>query len=576
MSGTQFGLLTVFDHNSNDWKTYKSRLTQWFVANDITGESDKSGTKRRAILLSALTESTYKLASDLALPKELDQDEVLKLLDEHFTPKRLGFGERSKFYAASQNPGETFVQWAARLRGLTAHCSFKDIEEALRDRFVMGMLAGPERDKLFVQDLQELTFAKAVELAETLRCARAGSSTSQQDRLFKINQDSVKVSKASERCSVCGRSNHSASKCRFANYKCNKCNTKGHLKKMCQKVNYVEASNSGGEVGEDDGKLFNISSRHGEPMVEKVTVLGLPIQFEVDSGSSVTLVSDVSFRKWFPDVPLSPTTKKLMTYIGDNIECVGVARLPVTYLHQTHDLDFYVVHGVGPPLLGRDFISQFKLELLPCKFVSNGYGESIKQQLQTRFPEVFSDKLGAFNKYKVKLQLKPEAKPVFFKARPIAFALKDKIDNEIDRLVQLGVLKPVDHSDFASPIVPVLKRNGTVRLCADYSVSINKFLVVEQYPLPTIHELFSKLYGGEQFSKIDLSMAYNQFILDEDSQAITCINTHRGLFKYTRMVFGLSSAPSIRLNGIKRKYFNRAFNYIREPRPKHFFFENSG
>lgn len=125
------------------------------------------------------------------------------------------------------------------------------------------------------------------------------------------------------------------------------------------------------------------------------------------------------------------------------------------------------------------------------------------------------------------------------------FTLRDKIDKEIDRLINLQILKPVDQSEYASPIVPVLKRDGSVRLCVDYSVSINKQLVIDQYPLPTVNELFAKLYGGQQFTKLDLSMAYNQLVLDEESQKYTCINTHRGLFAYTRLVFGLSSAPAI-------------------------------
>lgn len=141
--------------------------------------------------------------------------------------------------------------------------------------------------------------------------------------------------------------------------------------------------------------------------------------------------------------------------------------------------------------------------------------------------------------------MKENAKPIFFKARPMAFALRDKVDAEIDRLVKLDVLEPVEYSEYASPIVPVLKKNGSVRLCADYSVSINKQLLVEQYPLPTVNELFSKLHGGQQFTKLDLSMAYNQFLLDNESQKITCINTHRGLYKYKRLVFGLASAPAI-------------------------------
>ncbi|CAK1600823.1 unnamed protein product [Parnassius mnemosyne] len=131
--------------------------------------------------------------------------------------------------------------------------------------------------------------------------------------------------------------------------------------------------------------------------------------------------------------------------------------------------------------------------------------------------------------------------------------MRDKIDSELKRLVDLGVLRPVSYSEYASPIVPVLKRDGSVRICADYSVSLNKQLVIDQYPLPTVNELFSKLHGGQYFTKLDLSMAYNQFCLNEESQKLTCINTHRGLFSYTRLVFGLASAPAI---------FQRAMEYV--------------
>jgi hypothetical protein len=173
------------------------------------------------------------------------------------------------------------------------------------------------------------------------------------------------------------------------------------------------------------------------------------------------------------------------------------------------------------------------------------YCENIAEQLQKQYPAVFSNELGKFNKYKIKLSLKDDSRPVFFKPRPVAFALREKLDKEIDRLVRTGILKPVEHAEYASPVVPVLKRDGSLRLCADYSVTINKQLRVDQYPLPTAHELFTKLHGGQTFSKLDLSQAYSQCLLDEESQKITCINTHKGLFKYTRLVFGLACAPAI-------------------------------
>ncbi|KAJ0172128.1 hypothetical protein K1T71_012101 [Dendrolimus kikuchii] len=176
---TSFGIISTFDHTVQSWNTFKCRLTQWFIANDINVKTDAEGSKRRAILLSALSDGSYKLAADLAVPQDLQEvayDTILKLLDDHFTPKRYGFTERYNFYAAVQQPGETHTQWAARLRGLAAHCNFGNVEEALRDKFVMGIMAGPEREKLFSQDIKELTLSKAIDLAENVRSARTAAA----------------------------------------------------------------------------------------------------------------------------------------------------------------------------------------------------------------------------------------------------------------------------------------------------------------------------------------------------------------------------------------------------------------
>lgn len=161
-----------------------------------------------------------------------------------------------------------------------------------------------------------------------------------------------------------------------------------------------------------------------------------------------------------------------------------------------------------------------------------------------KYSSVFEDRLGCLRNHVIELRLKPNSKPVFMKSRPVAFALKDKIDKELDKLVTVGVIEPVTYSDYASPIVPVLKSNGSVRICADYSQTINKQLEVEKYPLPTVQELFTKLHGGEQYTKLDMSSAYNQLSLNDDKN-ITCNNTHKGLFKFKRLIFGLASAPAI-------------------------------
>ena len=93
--------------------------------------------------------------------------------------------------------------------------------------------------------------------------------------------------------------------------------------------------------------------------------------------------------------------------------------------------------------------------------------------------------------------------------------------------------------------MPVVKPDGSVRLCGDYKVTVNRVAKVEKYPLPRIDDILSSLSGGISFSKLDLAHAYQQVPLDEDSQKLTTINTSKGLYQYTRLPFGVSSAPAI-------------------------------
>ena len=100
-------------------------------------------------------------------------------------------------------------------------------------------------------------------------------------------------------------------------------------------------------------------------------------------------------------------------------------------------------------------------------------------------------------------------------------------------------------SEWAAPIVPVAKKDGSLRICGDYKVTANQAALVDAYPLPRIEDLFASLSGGTTFTKLDLAHAYLQFPLDNSSKPLTTINTHRGLFQYNRLPFGISAAPAI-------------------------------
>ena len=169
---------------------------------------------------------------------------------------------------------------------------------------------------------------------------------------------------------------------------------------------------------------------------------------------------------------------------------------------------------------------------------------SLKALLEN-YSTVFDKDLGCLQGTTVKLSVRADAKPKFFKPRPVPLTFKEKVTKELEELQKEGIISPVQFSSWAAPVVPVLKRNGKIRLCGDYKLTINQASPVETYPLPRVDELFANLSGGRFFSKLDLANAYLQMPLDDESKQYVTINTHKGLFQYNRLPFGVASAPAI-------------------------------
>ena len=144
-----------------------------------------------------------------------------------------------------------------------------------------------------------------------------------------------------------------------------------------------------------------------------------------------------------------------------------------------------------------------------------------------------------------KFFLKEKTTPKFYKAHPVPLALQQRVTAEQDRLHAEGILCPIKVSDWAKPIVPVMKKDGTIRVCGDFKLTVNQATQTEVYPFPRIDELFASLSGGTVFSTLDFSHAYNQLLLNEKAQELTTINTHKGLYKYIRLPFGVVYAPAI-------------------------------
>uniref|UniRef100_A0A3Q2EGN4 Gypsy retrotransposon integrase-like protein 1 n=1 Tax=Cyprinodon variegatus TaxID=28743 RepID=A0A3Q2EGN4_CYPVA len=293
-----------------------------------------------------------------------------------------------------------------------------------------------------------------------------------------------------------------------------------------------------------DFGLFEMNTGNGDvvkPYYVYVSVNGSRVKMELDTGAAVSVISENLYKRRFKSVKLSPANCVLKTYSQESLQLMGKFVAKVKCHETTKKLELLVVKGRGPALMGRDWISQLKLDWSQVNRVAPETVEDVCAQ----YASVFNPELGKLKGIKAKLHVAPEAVPKFHKPRNVPYALKEAVERELTKLEAEGVISPINYSEWAAPIVCIPKKDDSVRLCGDYKVTINPWLNVDQYPLPKTQDLFAKLAGGQKFTKLDLSQAYQQVQLEESSRCYLTINTHKGLYQYNRLPYGVASAPAI-------------------------------
>ena len=418
-----------------------------------------------------------------------------------------------------------------------------------------------------------LTLKKALEIAQALETAEHGSADLQPApaavpvsvpvnavgrQRRGVNEDPVKDP---IKCFRCG-GKHLATACKFIDagcFNCGKtyrvCRSKGKPSKSTGKCGRPQKPQKAHTVTTEGNCIvehvtLNLSSRDAStiaPFEVSVQVDDKYLKMEVDTGASVSLISERTWRNlWKNGTPkLNPAKVILRSYSGESIKVLGEMEVTVQYQDQKKKLNLLVVTGGGTSLLGRDWLRHLKLnwcdELNHLRIAARLKLDDVLK----KHADVFKEELGKVTGMEVKIHMDPDAQPQFFRPRPVPLALRPKVERELERLVQDKVIEPVQFSEWAAPIVPVVKSNGSLWICGDYKATVNKYAKTEEYPLPRIEDLFAALSGGQEFTKLDLANAYLQLPLEDKSRQYVTINTHKGLFKYYRLPFGVASAPAI-------------------------------
>lgn len=582
----------AFDSASELWLDYLARFETYVEAHSVAEE------KKAHVFLTNQTPVVYKLLSNLAGQQEPPKDvnhlsfhEISNFMMDQFHPKRFIVRERYKFWSnIYRKPGETIQELVARIRQDAITCDFPSItnplDEAMRTRFICSVNNEAVLKALFKVKDNELTFAKAIEIAqetedaakvakETVYGSKAASSTT---TVYKIDRN-VKENKGSQhstfKCIRCGQPGHKPSECKYKSTKCHYCEKIGHLEKACLKKK-KESEDLKNSKKSKTKKINSVLLVPNQQDVKKVPELQVPIKldgqhlvnFEVDTGAAENFLGE-NVWKDLGKPKLQDSGRRFESASQDPLPVLGAVALSAQVdQSQQQTIGFNVTKVPDLNLLGRDSIKQLGISVdalleqnipsdSPAKEVNTVFEKLVAdkdlqmacRQLCDEFPDLFKPELGTLKNFELDIKFKPDAKPVFSKPRPVPFALQEDLEEAYEAGIKRGIWEPTQFNAYGTPVVPIRKpplpgqTKGKLRVCGDYSVAVNAQLETHRHPMPSPEKLLQKLSGGYGFTKIDLADAYNQIPLSSDSQKKLALSTHKGVLLQKRLPFGISSAP---------------------------------
>ena len=223
-----------------------------------------------------------------------------------------------------------------------------------------------------------------------------------------------------------------------------------------------------------------------------------------------------------PNLKLRPSEVKAFAFNSSRpIEFAGVFLTTVANIGRSRAVqaEIGVVDGPVSNLLGYKTATELGIVPIINSIDVDHY--------KSRFPNLFSGKVGKLKDYKMSFHVDPSIQPTKQQHYRVPYHLREKVDLEIDKLESHGLIeKAVGPTTWISPIHVVPKKQlGEIRKVVD-ARKVNKAIKRVRHVTPTLDDLVVKLNGASCFSKIDFNSGYRQIELDEKSRDLTTISTH--------------------------------------------------
>ena len=350
----------------------------------------------------------------------------------------------------------------------------------------------------------------------------------------------------SKKCNACGEIGHFAVCCKTKEHKPSQRDNEGRNNTRGRAYQLSEDS----ATGQQDYYAFAVGvgqTTSGSEVDLKIGGVMLTAVL-IDSGASCNLIDQTTWevlKKKSVQCESKKSSKKLFAYGQENpIEVIGTIVLEIVCEISGNSCvnEFTVVKGPGRSLLRKNTAEKLGvLRVGPdvCSLTAEGSDADIRE----KYIEVFTG-IGKLKDFQLKLHIKDDVKPVAQPVRRLPFGLRAKVDEKLNELLAKDIIDEVSHNptEWVSPLVVVPKTDGDIRICVDMRRA-NSAIEREGHPIPTIKEVLYDLNGSTVFSKLDLKWGFHQVELDERSREMTTFVTHRGLYRYKRLMFGVTSAP---------------------------------